>query len=293
MDEILEKNINQNDTNCVPCLSTGFVRLVEVMGDDSSIVQAARVSYGRGTKNVRADRGLIHYLMKHRHTTPFEMVEFKFHVKMPIFVARQWMRHRTASINEISGRYSVMEDVFWEPQVEDLREQSGINRQGSNEKHLEGKKAEEIVVEFEEVQKKIYEQYEKYLEAGVAREVARANLPLSLFTEFYWKMDLHNLFHFLKLRLDLHAQKEIRIYAEAIGKFVKEKCPLSWEAFEEYVLHGIQLSRTEAEIFSNLLKEEKLWSKVEGAKRKTLEKEEASPARIEREISEFQNKFKP
>src|SRR3989338_7011843 len=187
----------KSDPNYIPCLDKGFVRLVEVMGDDSSIVQSARVSYGKGTKSVRADRALIFYLMQHRHTTPFEMVEFKFHCKMPIFVARQWIRHRTANVNEISGRYSGMEEVFWKPSVDDLRKQAVTNRQGSTDDHLEGAFAQNIVREISEEQKRLYKQYESYMAAGVAREVARANLPVSLYTEWYWKIDLHNLLHFL------------------------------------------------------------------------------------------------
>ena len=280
------------DSNCIRCLDHGFVRLVDVMGDDQAIVQSARVSYGAGTKNVRADRGLIHYLMQHRHTTPFEMVEFKFHCKMPVFVARQWIRHRTANVNEVSGRYSVMEETFWAPTLEDLRKQSATNRQGSTGQHLEGATAENIVREFSTEQKRLYKQYETYLAAGVAREIARANLPLSLYTEWYWKIDLHNLLHFLSLRMDTHAQKEIRVFAEAMATFVKKSCPIAWESFEEHVLGSAQFSRQEMEAVSAVLQKQNVWEALSSARRKTLEAEEATPVRIERELAELKRKLK-
>ena len=282
----------KSDPNCVPCLDHGFVRLVEAMGDDASIVQAARVSYGKGTKSVRADRALIFYLMQHQHTTPFEMVEFKFHCKMPIFVARQWIRHRTANVNEMSGRYSVMEDTFWVPSLEDLRKQSATNRQGSVEGEIISEpEAKEIQKTFVEDQKRIYEEYQHYLEVGVAREVARANLPLSIYTEWYWKIDLHNLLHFLQLRLDAHAQKEIRVYAEAIGYFVKQKCPVTWESFEEHILFANKLSKNEGELLSTLIQKNDLWPQIEEARVNQLKKEEASPARIERELANLRKRL--
>lgn len=279
------------DPNTIACLDKGFVRLIEVMGDDQSIVQAARVSYGKGTKNIRADRGLIFYLLQHRHTTPFEMVEFKFHCKMPIFVARQWIRHRTANVNEISARYSVMEDCFWEPSAEDLRQQSSTNRQGSIETHLEGPAAEKIVKEISDEQKKLYKQYENYLQAGVAREIARANLPLSLYTEWYWKIDLHNLLHFLHLRMDPHAQKEIRVFAEAMALFVKKQCPMAWEAFEEHFLNATTLSQTERKIISEVIEQKDLWKEIESKRLAELKKEEASEARIERELADLKRRL--
>ena len=274
-----------SDPNTIACLDKGFVRLVEVMGDDHSIVQAARVSYGKGTKSLRADRALIFYLMQHRHTTPFEMVEFKFHCKMPIFVARQWIRHRTANVNEISGRYSILEECFWEPSAQDLRQQSGTNRQGSTEKLIDEETAKKIVKEFAEGQKKTYKQYESYLQAGVAREIARINLPLSLYTEWYWKIDLHNLLHFLHLRLDAHAQKEIRVFAEAMAVFVKKYCPIAWEAFEEHFLNAATLSQTERKIVAAVLQQKDLWKEIEARRLEQLKKEEASEARIERELA--------
>lgn len=282
------------DPNYIPCLDHGFVRLIEVMGDDASIVQAARVSYGQGTKSVRADRGLIFYLMQHQHTTPFEMVEFKFHCKMPIFVARQWIRHRTANVNEVSGRYSVMEDIFWTPSLEDLRKQSFTNRQGSVEGDIISEpEAREIQKTFMEDQRRIYDEYRHYLNVGVAREVARANLPLSIYTEWYWKIDLHNLLHFLQLRLDPHAQKEIRIYAEAMAHFVKQKCPIVWESFEEHILHANKLSNNEGKLLAAVILENGLWPEIEARRLEQLKKEEATPARIERELADLKQRLLP
>ncbi|GLV47304.1 flavin-dependent thymidylate synthase [Thermus sp. LT1-2-5] len=234
-------------THAIPVLDRGFVRLVDVMGNDGAIVQAARVSYGAGTKTVREDAALIDYLMRHRHTSPFEMVEFKFHVKAPLFVVRQWFRHRTASVNEVSGRYSVLKDEFYEPQA--FRRQAKHNKQGS-EGVLEDEEALALLKEAEE---HAYRVYGKLLEKGVAREMARMVLPLNLYTEFYWKQDLHNLFHFLKLRLAPEAQWEIRQYAQAIAELVKAHVPLAWTSFEEHVLYGATLSRTELTALRGLL----------------------------------------
>ncbi|GAA5335438.1 MULTISPECIES: FAD-dependent thymidylate synthase [Thermus] len=233
--------------HAIPVLDKGFVRLVDVMGDDAAIVQAARVSYGEGTKTVREDAALIDYLMRHRHTSPFEMVEFKFHVKAPLFVARQWFRHRTASVNEVSGRYSVLKDEFYEPRA--FRRQAKRNKQGS-EGELADEEALSLLLESE---REAYRAYEKLLEKGVAREMARMVLPLNLYTEFYWKQDLHNLFHFLKLRLAPEAQWEIREYAKAIAEIVKARVPLAWASFEEHVLYGANLSRTELAALRGLL----------------------------------------
>jgi thymidylate synthase (FAD) len=221
-------------------LNHGFVRLVSSMGDDAAIVQAARVSYGNGTKSVNDDRNLIRYLMRHRHTTPFEMVVFKFHIKCPIFIARQWQRHRTASINEISGRYSVLPDEYYTPEI--LHEQSASNKQGSGKEHEEGKLYTELLhgVSYE-----AFKAYNYLVKKGVAREEARIVLPLSTYTEFYWQMDLHNLLHFLKLRLDSHAQYEIREYAQAIADMVREVVPCAYEAFEDYVLNAVTFSAGE------------------------------------------------
>lgn len=235
-------------------LDRGFVRLVDYMGGDDAIVQAARVSYGEGTKRIQEDRGLIRYLMRHRHTTPFEMVEFKFHVKLPIFVARQWIRHRSANVNEYSGRYSVMKEEFYVPPEEEVQKQSKSNKQGRSGElpaELRGKFLEYL----NSSQKESYEHYAEFIESGVARELARIGLPLSLYTEWYWKIDLHNLFHFLKLRMDLHAQKEIRDYAIVMGDIVRAVTPLAYEAFEDYSLNALSFTGPELAIMKEQLAE--------------------------------------
>lgn len=238
----------------IDCLDKGFVRLIDVMGDDASIVQAARVSYGSGTKKVHEDRGLIRYLLRHAHTTPFEMVEFKFHVKLPIFVARQWIRHRTANVNEYSGRYSEMKDEFYTPAVNDIRPQSVSNKQGRSDETLPDGMAEQAAHSFKKGQDDAYAQYQEFLEQGIAREIARINLPVSNYTEWYWKIDLHNLFHFLRLRIDAHAQYEIRVFAEAIAELVKPFVPHAWEAFEDYILNAHRLTAPEIRVIQFLLK---------------------------------------
>ncbi|MCE2755556.1 MAG: FAD-dependent thymidylate synthase [Ignavibacteriae bacterium] len=223
------------------------------MGDDAAIVQAARVSYGSGTKKVLEDRGLIRYLLRHAHTTPFEMVEFKFHVKLPIFVARQWIRHRTANVNEYSGRYSEMKDEFYTPNPNDIRPQSVLNKQGRSEETLPDGIAEQAANAFKAGQDEAYAQYQEFLEQGIAREIARINLPVSNYTEWYWKIDLHNLFHFLRLRIDSHAQYEIRVFAEAIAELVKPFVPHAWEAFEDYVLNAHRMTAPELKVLKHLL----------------------------------------
>lgn len=227
------------------CLDKGFIRLIDVMGDDSSIVQAARVSYGTGTKKVHEDRGLIRYLLRHLHTTPFEMVEFKFHVKLPIFVARQWIRHRTANVNEYSGRYSEMKDEFYVPSLDQIRPQSIVNKQGRGEEAFPQEQAEAIAERMRTTQDGLYDEYQDLLGENLAREIARINLPVSNYTEWYWKVDLHNLFHFLKLRIDPHAQYEIRVYGEAMAGIVRQIVPVAYEAFEDYILHSRRFSRNE------------------------------------------------
>jgi thymidylate synthase (FAD) len=226
-------------------LDRGFVRLIDYMGGDDAIVQAARVSYGEGTKKVHEDRGLIRYLMRHQHTTPFEMVEFKFHVKLPIFVARQWIRHRSANVNEYSGRYSVMKEEFFVPKPEDIRPQSTSNRQGRSDAMAPPEVQRKFIEYINRAQHEAYAAYNEFLEADIARELARINLPLSMYTEWYWKIDLHNLFHFLHLRLDRHAQEEIRVYAEVMAGMVKTVCPMAYEAFEDYRLNSVSLSQPE------------------------------------------------
>lgn len=250
--------MSTNSTNDIlgkefQCLDKGFVRLVDVMGDDGSIVQAARVSYGKGTKTLHQDRGLIRYLMRHKHTTPFEMVEFKFHVKLPIFVARQWIRHRTANVNEYSGRYSEMPDEFYLPGPDQIRYQSSSNRQGRSDEQISPEKVEKIISEMKETQDKAYSDYKNLLDENIAREISRINLPLSNYTEWYWKIDLHNLFHFLKLRIDPHAQYEIRVYGEVMAEIVKQIVPVAYEAFEDYVLHNSNFSRIELSAMKKLM----------------------------------------
>ena len=236
-----------------PCLDKGFVRLIDVMGDDNAIVQAARVSYGSGTKKVHEDRGLIRYLMRHLHTTPFEMVEFKFHVKLPIFVARQWIRHRTANVNEYSGRYSEMKDEFYVPDPEQVRAQSATNKQGRADESFAPEEAERIRTMMRTTQETLYGEYQELLDTDLAREIARINLPVSNYTEWYWKIDLHNLFHFLRLRIDAHAQYEIRVYGEAMASIVKAAVPLAYEAFEDYIVNSQKFSAQELHVIKSLL----------------------------------------
>lgn len=242
--------------NAIRVLDKGFVRLVDVMGDDASVVQAARVSYGQGTKSISQDEGLIRYLMRHKHTTPFEMVEFKFHCRMPIFVARQWIRHRTASVNEVSGRYSEMPDWFYVPSQDLCTTQSAQNKQGGTGEQIDGACA--AAESFRSTQSEIYEQYQQYISVNMRRELARINLPLSMYTEWYWKIDLHNLLHFLALRLDDHAQYEIRVFAEAMAEIVKQYVPLTWKAFADYRLGGMALSGQEVELIKQLLSGQKI-----------------------------------
>jgi thymidylate synthase (FAD) len=237
----------------IPCLDHGFVALVDCMPrlvpegktGDFAIVQAARVSYGQGTKQVSEDRGLVRYLMRHRHSTPFEMVEFKFHIAMPIFVARQWIRHRTANVNEYSARYSIVPDRFYRPTADSIRAQSKSNRQGGDGATDAGT-AEEFLGLLERAEAH-YKDYLALTEKGVARELARAALPVSVYTEWYWKCDLHNIFHFLSLRMDPHAQLEIRVFAQAMYELLKPIVPVSCEAFEDYRLDAMHLTKLEIE----------------------------------------------
>jgi thymidylate synthase (FAD) len=240
----------------VPLLDHGFIRVVDYMGDDGAVVQAARVSYGRGTKRVSEDRGLINYLMRHRHSTPFEMCEIKYHVKLPIFVARQWIRHRTASVNEYSARYSILDKEFYIPAPEQLAAQSAANRQGRGDV-LQGDEAARVLDLLRDDAERTYRNYAWMLNEGgdsdgeaaadpnrqgLARELARMNLTLNTYTQWYWKTDLHNLMHFLSLRADAHAQYEIRVYAEAMLDTLRAWTPLTAAAFEEYRLTGAHLS---------------------------------------------------
>lgn len=235
----------------LPVLDKGFVRLVDYMGGDERIVQAARVSYGSGTKSFRQDKGLINYLIRNEHTSPFEQVVLTFHTKMPIFVARQWVRHRTARLNEISGRYSIMKDEFYVPDPGQMRGQSDDNKQARSDEVVSG--AADMIAEMQQDQRHIYDHYTGMVEQGLAREIARANLPLSLYTEWYWQMDLHNLFRFLALRMDSHAQYEIRVYAEAMARCAQAVAPLAYDAFEEHILNSVRFSRQECVAMAQLL----------------------------------------
>jgi len=231
-------------------LDDGLVRVIDYMGSDESIVQAARVSYGAGTKRIHEDRGLIRYLMRHRHTTPFEMCEIKLHVRVPMDCWRQWIRHRTASVNEYSTRYSVAIDSGQRTPPERWRFQSKKNKQGSEEflDPARGAKLSEKEAELHALSRKIYEER---LAEGISREQARKDLPLSTYTEAYWKTNLHNLLHFLRLRMDPHAQEEIRDYADVIGKeIVSRWCPITWEAFLDYSMNALELSATEAKVIA-------------------------------------------
>ncbi len=235
-----------------PVLSHGFVVLVDYMGNDAAIVQAARVSYGQGTRTLRDDRGLLRYLMRHRHTTPFEMVELKFLVRLPIYVARQWVRHRMASVNEYSARYSVIPDEYEVPLPDDVRRQSSRNRQGRAEA-LPAPTVEQFRQDVERLSSEAYAAYERALAAGVARETARIVLPVSFYTQWYWKTDLHNLFHFLELRLDAHAQEEIRRFAAVLGELARAVAPVAYEAIEDFQLGSLRLSRKELRAVRALL----------------------------------------
>ncbi len=244
-------------------LDHGFVRLVDYLGGDARIVQAARVSYGEGTKTLREDGALIDYLLRNRHTSPFEQVILTFHVKMPIFVARQWIRHRTARLNEISGRYSVMRDEFYLPDPSEVRYQSRRNKQGRGEEVPEALR-ERVIGLLQEEARRAYTTYEGLLEDGVARELARINLPLSLYTEMYWQIDLNNLFHFLRLRLDWHAQYEIRAYGDVMARLAQAVAPRAFEAFEEHILYGGSFSRSELNALRSALDLDKLHKALEG-----------------------------
>lgn len=238
-----------------PALDHGFVRLVDYMGGDDAIVQAARTSYGRGTRTPSSDTGLINTLMRDWHTSVFEMTEFKFHIKMPIFVARQWIRHRMANLNEYSGRYSVMDREFYIPLPDVLARQSISNKQG-REGPLSPEESGRVLELLKRDAEQAFDDYDEMIdEDGIrlSRELARINLPLSTYTQMYWKIDLHNLLNFLRLRMDSHAQYEIRVYAEIIGAMVAKSCPLAWDAFREYRLEAMQLSAKEVTVLGDLL----------------------------------------
>ena len=233
-----------------PVLDHGLLRVIDYMGDDGAIVQAARVSYGRGTKAVQNDEGLIRYLMRHWHSTPFEMCEVKFHVKLPVFVARQWIRHRTANVNEYSGRYSILDREFYIPAPEHLAAQSSQNHQGRGEV-LQGAEAQRVLDLLREDAMRSYDSYEAMLsqegQQGLARELARMNLPANIYTQWYWKVDLHNLLHFLRLRADSHAQYEIRAYADIMCDITRDWVPAAFGAFQDYRMNAVNLSAQAAD----------------------------------------------
>ena len=259
-----------------PVLDHGFVRVIDYMGDDSAIVQAARVSYGRGTKRVQEDVGLIRYLMRHRHTTPFEMCEIKFHVKLPIFVARQWIRHRTASVNEYSARYSILDKEFYIPSPDHLAAQSVTNRQGRG-KVLQGEEAAEVLSVLREDAERCYAHYAQMLNEGedadpnrqgLARELARMNLTLNTYTQWYWKTNLHNLFHFLSLRADPHAQYEIRVYADVMMGMTEAWVPAAGAAFRDYRLGAVTLSAQMVAALNRMLGGEHVTQESSGLNRR-------------------------
>ena len=272
----------------IKVLDHGFIRVIDYMGTDQSIVQAARVSYGEGTKKLREDRGLIRYLLSHWHTTPFEMCEIKYHVKLPIFVARQWIRHRTANVNEYSARYSVLDREFYVPEINQLGSQSTTNKQGRSESLNKNfaKQAQKLI---KDNSNQLYDDYQNLLNGnllnkdeyedgeGLARELARTTLPLNYYTQWYWKVDLHNLMHFLKLRADSHAQYEIQIYAEKMIDVLKKWVPLTYEAFEDYRNNSYQLSKEAVKILKDILAGKKI----------NVKKYKLSP----RELRELETRF--
>jgi thymidylate synthase (FAD) len=234
-------------------LDKGFIRLVDYLGNDERIVEAARVSYGKGVKTPAEDKRLINRLLKDDHTSPFEQVVFTFHVKLPIFVARQWIRHRTARVNEISGRYCVMKDEFYMPAGNAIALQSASNKQGRSAEKVEAGLKKRVLEVLEKGQKDAYRLYNSLIENNIARELARVTLPLSLYTEWYWQIDLHNLFRFLTLRLDPHAQLEIREYAAVMHSMGEAVCPMAFEAFDEHVLHAVKFSKSEMDALRAML----------------------------------------
>ena len=269
-------------------LDHGFVRVIDYMGDDAAIVQSARVSYGKGTKKISNDKGLIKYLMRHRHSTPFEMCEIKFHIKLPIFIARQWIRHRTANVNEYSARYSILDKEFYIPAIENIATQSAVNNQGRGE-ILSSDEAANVISILKSDAEQTYANYESLLnensdgdtlddsKSGVARELARMNLTLNTYTQWYWKIDLNNLLHFLALRADAHAQYEIRVYADIMMDIVKKWVPITYEAFDDYRVGGTELSGKEINLLKKIIKGEPASYEDEGISK--------------REWAELQRKF--
>ncbi len=259
--------IEQHLYTAHPVLDHGFVRVIDYMGDDNAITQAARVSYGTGTKSVQNDEGLIRYLMRHWHSTPFEMCELKLHVKLPVFVARQWIRHRTANVNEYSARYSILDREFYIPAPDDLAAQSAVNNQGRGDT-LQGEEAARVLEILKSDSTRSYDNYQQMIsqdgQSGLARELARMNLPTNIYTQWYWKVDLHNLFHFLRLRADAHAQYEIRVYAEEICKLVADWVPFAYKAFEDYRLGAVTLSSQMLDCLRRMLAGESVTQETSG-----------------------------
>ena len=249
----------------IKVLDHGFIRVIDYMGTDASIVQAARVSYGKGTKQTNQDRGLINYLMRHKHTTPFEMCDIKFHVKLPIFVARQWIRHRTSSVNEYSARYSILGNEFYLPEKQQLSSQSSVNKQGRADNNLPEEYVDKVLGILKSDSLQCYNHYVELMNEnedgmvidensyGIARELARMNLTLNYYTEWYWKINLHNLLHFVRLRADAHAQYEIRVYAQVMLDIIKKWVPFTFDAFEEYQLESVHISRSAMNALKKML----------------------------------------
>jgi thymidylate synthase (FAD) len=265
-----------------PVLDHGFVRVIDYMGNDSAIVQAARVSYGKGTKRKTEDRGLIHYLLRHSHTTPFEMCEIKFHIKLPLFVARQWLRHRTANVNEYSARYSILDKEFYIPSPDHLASQSPTNKQGRGE-NLSPEYAQYVMKLLREDAENAYGHYEELLnedgagnvldpqKEGLARELARTNLSLNFYTQMYWKIDLHNLMHFLTLRADSHAQYEIRVYADIMLNLLERWVPSTYEAYIQYRKEAAHFSKNGLDALKRLLKGDKVTQETSGMSKREWE----------------------
>lgn len=267
----------------IPLLDKGFIRVIDYMGNDSSIVQAARVSYGKGTKQVSQDKGLINYLMRHKHTTPFEMCDIKLHVKLPIFIARQWIRHRTASVNEYSARYSILGNEFYLPAKENLSLQSSVNKQGRSDEKIPEAEAERILDILKNDALQCYDHYVQLMNEdaegnvikednyGIARELARMNLTLNYYTEWYWKINLHNLLHFVHLRADSHAQYEIRVYADAILDVIKKWVPHTYEAFVEYNVGAATFSKSALAVIKKMLSGESVSLETSGMSKREWE----------------------
>ncbi len=264
---VVSPGIEQHLYTAYSVLDHGFVRVIDYMGDDAAICQAARVSYGKGTKSVQNDEGLIRYLMRHWHSTPFEMCEIKLHVKLPVFVARQWIRHRTANVNEYSARYSILDREFYIPAKDALATQSVLNNQGRGS-GLSGEEADRVLRYLRDDAARCYDHYEEMISVegkqGLARELARMNLPANIYTQWYWKVDLHNLLHFLRLRADSHAQYEIRVYADEICKLVADWVPLAFSAFEDYRVGGATLSSKSLDCVRRMIAGENVTQETSG-----------------------------